>query len=226
MGVEKYGKGKWLKISENFVVTRTHTQVASHAQKYFKGLNSTKEKKERSWSSIHDVTYVENGEISAPQGPITGKASNSTAISAGQSATQTPQAPSAGTRTLNNPPAPPARVYAPRQAPHAGMYVLTPPAGTITSNNPPALPVRMYVAAPPFGTRNLDDPPTPHAGVGVYAARRIGQPIGGRVGTPGVPTAPGHMVYGLGPVSWTNMSGVPMNLGPMTFPMQNRYAHL
>lgn len=35
MGLEKLGKGNWRGISKNFVTTRTSTQVASHAQKYF-----------------------------------------------------------------------------------------------------------------------------------------------------------------------------------------------
>ncbi|XP_078431946.1 transcription factor MYBS3-like [Wolffia australiana] len=34
-GLEKLGKGDWRGISRNFVITRTPTQVASHAQKYF-----------------------------------------------------------------------------------------------------------------------------------------------------------------------------------------------
>ncbi|XP_078435277.1 duplicated homeodomain-like superfamily protein [Wolffia australiana] len=54
-GLEKYGKGDWRSISRNAVVTRTPTQVASHAQKYFLRL-STDGKKERRRSSIHDVT--------------------------------------------------------------------------------------------------------------------------------------------------------------------------
>ncbi|XP_010934654.1 transcription factor MYBS3 [Elaeis guineensis] len=35
VGLQKLGKGDWRGISRNFVVTRTPTQVASHAQKYF-----------------------------------------------------------------------------------------------------------------------------------------------------------------------------------------------
>ncbi|PIN26632.1 hypothetical protein CDL12_00612 [Handroanthus impetiginosus] len=54
IGLEKYGKGDWRSISRNIVVTRTPTQVASHAQKYFLRHNSAK--KERKRSSIHDIT--------------------------------------------------------------------------------------------------------------------------------------------------------------------------
>lgn len=69
LGLEKYGKGDWRSISRNFVISRTPTQVASHAQKYFIRLNSMN--RERRRSSIHDITSV-NGEASATQGPITG----------------------------------------------------------------------------------------------------------------------------------------------------------
>lgn len=54
-GLEKYGKGDWRSISRNAVVTRTPTQVASHAQKYFIRLNSAG-KKEKKRGSIHDIT--------------------------------------------------------------------------------------------------------------------------------------------------------------------------
>nr|QDL88436.1 transcription factor DIVARICATA-like [Cymbidium ensifolium] len=54
IGLKKYGKGDWRNISRNFVVTRTPTQVASHAQKYFIRLNSGTKDKRR--ASIHDIT--------------------------------------------------------------------------------------------------------------------------------------------------------------------------
>ncbi|CAL9097833.1 unnamed protein product [Musa textilis] len=54
LGLQKYGKGDWRNISRNLVITRTPTQVASHAQKYFLRLNSGSRDKRR--SSIHDVT--------------------------------------------------------------------------------------------------------------------------------------------------------------------------
>ncbi|XVE97037.1 hypothetical protein REPUB_Repub02eG0276000 [Reevesia pubescens] len=56
MGLKKYGKGDWRNISRNFVTTRTPTQVASHAQKYFiRQLTGGKDKRR---SSIHDITTV------------------------------------------------------------------------------------------------------------------------------------------------------------------------
>ncbi|KAL9235272.1 hypothetical protein vseg_010045 [Gypsophila vaccaria] len=58
IGLEKYGKGDWRSISRNVVVTRTPTQVASHAQKYYLRQNSGK--KERKRSSIHDITTVDD----------------------------------------------------------------------------------------------------------------------------------------------------------------------
>lgn len=57
MGLAKYGKGDWRSISRNFVITRTPTQVASHAQKYFIRLNS-QNKKDKRRASIHDITTV------------------------------------------------------------------------------------------------------------------------------------------------------------------------
>lgn len=57
IGLKKYGKGDWRSISRNAVVSRTPTQVASHAQKYFNRINSDKKEKKR--SSIHDITVDE-----------------------------------------------------------------------------------------------------------------------------------------------------------------------
>ncbi|XP_050227173.1 transcription factor SRM1-like [Mercurialis annua] len=54
IGLQRYGKGDWRSISRNAVVSRTPTQVASHAQKYFLRLNSVKKDKKR--PSIHDIT--------------------------------------------------------------------------------------------------------------------------------------------------------------------------
>lgn len=71
LGLDKYGKGDWRSISRNFVVSRTPTQVASHAQKYFIRLNSMNRDRRR--SSIHDITSINNGNVSSSQRPITGQ---------------------------------------------------------------------------------------------------------------------------------------------------------
>ncbi|XP_052180002.1 transcription factor MYBS1 [Diospyros lotus] len=73
LGLDKFGKGDWRSISRNFVISRTPTQVASHAQKYFIRLNSMNRDRRR--SSIHDITSVNSGDVSA-QPPITGQQTN------------------------------------------------------------------------------------------------------------------------------------------------------
>ncbi|XP_075506877.1 transcription factor MYB1R1-like [Primulina tabacum] len=54
LGLQKAGKGDWRGISRNFVKTRTPTQVASHAQKYFLRRNSHNRRRRR--SSLFDIT--------------------------------------------------------------------------------------------------------------------------------------------------------------------------
>ncbi|KAL4291075.1 hypothetical protein GQ457_14G024510 [Hibiscus cannabinus] len=56
MGLVKYGKGDWRNISRNFVVSKTPTQVASHAQKYYQRQHSGG--KDRKRPSIHDITVL------------------------------------------------------------------------------------------------------------------------------------------------------------------------
>ncbi|KAK9144620.1 hypothetical protein Sjap_004523 [Stephania japonica] len=53
LGLNKLGKGDWRGISRKFVTTRTPTQVASHAQKYFLRQAATNKKKRR--SSLFDM---------------------------------------------------------------------------------------------------------------------------------------------------------------------------
>lgn len=53
VGLQKLGKGDWRGIARNFVVSRTPTQVASHAQKYFiRQTNATRRKRR---SSLFDM---------------------------------------------------------------------------------------------------------------------------------------------------------------------------
>ena len=62
LGLNKFGKGDWRSISRNFVISRTPTQVASHAQKYFIRLNSMN-KKDKRRSSIHDITSASESDV-------------------------------------------------------------------------------------------------------------------------------------------------------------------
>ncbi|XP_071710610.1 transcription factor DIVARICATA-like isoform X2 [Rutidosis leptorrhynchoides] len=56
MGLQVHGKGDWRSISRNFVKTKTPTQVASHAQKYYARQHSDGKEKRR--PSIHDIKMV------------------------------------------------------------------------------------------------------------------------------------------------------------------------
>ncbi|XP_058087637.1 transcription factor SRM1-like [Magnolia sinica] len=67
IGLQKFGRGDWRSISRNAVVSRTPTQVASHAQKYFLRINSIKKEKKR--ASIHDITTVHSGQAEQSNDP-------------------------------------------------------------------------------------------------------------------------------------------------------------
>ncbi|KAG2319729.1 hypothetical protein Bca52824_012942 [Brassica carinata] len=72
LGLKKVGKGDWKGISRNFVKSRTPTQVASHAQKYF--LRRTNLNRRRRRSSLFDITtetvtgmHMEQDQVHHPQ---------------------------------------------------------------------------------------------------------------------------------------------------------------
>ncbi|KAM0060538.1 putative transcription factor MYB-HB-like family [Helianthus debilis subsp. tardiflorus] len=54
LGLQQVGKGDWRGISRKFVKTRTPTQVASHAQKYFLRRSNLNRRRRR--SSLFDIT--------------------------------------------------------------------------------------------------------------------------------------------------------------------------
>lgn len=53
IGLQKLGKGDWRGIARNYVISRTPTQVASHAQKYFLRQSNVSRRKRR--SSLFDM---------------------------------------------------------------------------------------------------------------------------------------------------------------------------
>ncbi|GLT39869.1 hypothetical protein SLA2020_140360 [Shorea laevis] len=57
-GLQALGRGAWKEISKNFVITRSPTQVASHAQKYFLRQAPSDKKKRR--SSLFDMPLKES----------------------------------------------------------------------------------------------------------------------------------------------------------------------
>ncbi|XP_077235376.1 transcription factor MYBS3-like [Tasmannia lanceolata] len=58
IGLQKLGKGDWRGIARNYVVSRTPTQVASHAQKYFIRQTNVSRRKRR--SSLFDIIADES----------------------------------------------------------------------------------------------------------------------------------------------------------------------
>ncbi|CAN4127664.1 unnamed protein product [Withania somnifera] len=57
LGLQKLGKGDWRGIARNYVISRTPTQVASHAQKYFIRQSNMSRRKRR--SSLFDIVADE-----------------------------------------------------------------------------------------------------------------------------------------------------------------------
>ncbi|KAJ4953116.1 hypothetical protein NE237_029948 [Protea cynaroides] len=58
LGLQKLGKGDWRGIARNYVISRTPTQVASHAQKYFIRQCNVSRRKRR--SSLFDIIADES----------------------------------------------------------------------------------------------------------------------------------------------------------------------
>ncbi|KAI4341432.1 hypothetical protein MLD38_026158 [Melastoma candidum] len=73
IGLEKVGRGDWRGISRNYVKTRTPTQVASHAQKYFLRRNNLNTRRRTSLFDITPdkvaATAMEKERASVPENP-------------------------------------------------------------------------------------------------------------------------------------------------------------
>ncbi|KAK6135815.1 hypothetical protein DH2020_030423 [Rehmannia glutinosa] len=86
LGLQKHGKGDWRNISRNFVISKTPTQVASHAQKYYlRQLSGGKDKRR---PSIHDITTLN---LTADTSPTDQSKSNRLLITSMQNTSITPK---------------------------------------------------------------------------------------------------------------------------------------
>ncbi|XP_010275370.1 PREDICTED: transcription factor MYB1R1-like [Nelumbo nucifera] len=65
LGLQKLGKGDWRGIARNYVISRTPTQVASHAQKYFIRQSNVSRRKRR--SSLFDIIADETVDTPSAQ---------------------------------------------------------------------------------------------------------------------------------------------------------------
>ncbi|XP_068314706.1 probable transcription factor At5g61620 [Pyrus communis] len=141
-GLKKLGKGDWRGIARNFVTTRTPTQVASHAQKYFLRQATNDKRKRR--SSLFDMHLKELYD----QGP------QDSSVTPTKSAAETsPQASSSKTRQLkintgnNSPPASNVPTQILDRFPH--LCLDSPPAPPLspicTLPNYPAMPFMMGI---------------------------------------------------------------------------------
>lgn len=72
LGLQKLGKGDWRGIARNYVITRTPTQVASHAQKFFIRQSNISRRKRR--SSLFDIVaddFPSQPETQSVKNPLT-----------------------------------------------------------------------------------------------------------------------------------------------------------
>nr|ABH02846.1 MYB transcription factor MYB180 [Glycine max] len=65
LGLQKLGKGDWRGIARTYVISRTPTQVASHAQKYFIRQSNVSRRKRR--SSLFDIVADEAADTAMVQ---------------------------------------------------------------------------------------------------------------------------------------------------------------
>ncbi|KAF2323472.1 hypothetical protein P3X46_011059 [Hevea brasiliensis] len=78
IGLQKLGKGDWRGIAKNYVVSRTPTQVASHAQKYFIRQSNATRRKRR--SSLFDMAAEPQTVPEEQELPSLGETDNADAL--------------------------------------------------------------------------------------------------------------------------------------------------
>eukprot|EP00892_Ulva_mutabilis_P000896 jgi/Ulvmu1/10807/UM069_0043.1 len=66
LGLEDHGRGAWRAIAMDYCVSRTPTQVASHAQKYFLRQELTPSRRHKKRPSIHDITRASINPYATP----------------------------------------------------------------------------------------------------------------------------------------------------------------
>lgn len=96
-GLQSLGKGNWRGISRNFVRTRTPTQVASHAQKFYLRASSGTKRRSRFSDSIQQTAAI------VASKPPSSSASPSSSGSGANMAPRTPQPPPAAAPMMMNP---------------------------------------------------------------------------------------------------------------------------
>ncbi|CAK9173592.1 unnamed protein product [Ilex paraguariensis] len=89
LGLQEHGKGDWRNIARNFVISKTPTQVASHAQKfYLRQLSGGKDKRR---PSIHDITAVSLTDTSLLENNSSPSTDKSTVLTPTHKSSSTPK---------------------------------------------------------------------------------------------------------------------------------------
>uniref|UniRef100_A0ACD6AIV2 Uncharacterized protein n=1 Tax=Avena sativa TaxID=4498 RepID=A0ACD6AIV2_AVESA len=141
LGLQILGRGDWRGISRNYVGTRTPTQVASHAQKYFIRQTNSNRRKRR--SSLFDMVIPDSGDLPLSRSlsqeiPLSRSSSQEIALS--RSSSQEVEEYVDDLQPVTAPVAPPAPVPALTSASEPlPLAVMAPPA---------PVPVPTYASAP------------------------------------------------------------------------------
>eukprot|EP00898_Chlorokybus_atmophyticus_P001098 jgi/Chlat1/198/Chrsp1S03034 len=134
VGLQKLGKGDWRGISRHVVQTRTPTQVASHAQKYFIRQNNLNKRKRR--SSLFDIVN-----------DLAPAASTSTASAAETKPVPVPSPPQSAPSVSSTP----AHSYPPATFLHPFFDLSAQQHYALDPHRPHAYPVGVPLGIPPAG---------------------------------------------------------------------------